>query len=123
MIHMCSIKRSVMASIPNDFVNYKSTPIFTSDNIPKMFLHLHNTRAGVYGKINVISGQLKFYGFTERRGEIEQEILIKQGDMAISPPEYWHKVEFLTDDTSFSVDFYAQKDSDIVTENRSERNE
>ncbi|MCL1127675.1 DUF1971 domain-containing protein [Shewanella surugensis] len=112
-----------MASIPNDFVNYKSTPIFTPDNIPKMFLHLHNTRAGVYGKINVISGQLKFYGFTERRGEIEQEILIKQGDMAISPPEYWHKVEFLTDDTSFSVDFYAQQDSDIVTENRSERNE
>lgn len=75
-----------MPSIPNDFINYKSTPIFTPDNIPKMFLHLHNTRAGVYGKIKVISGQLKFYGFTERRGEIEQEIVIKQGEIAISPP-------------------------------------
>ncbi|NQZ90819.1 MAG: DUF1971 domain-containing protein [Moritella sp.] len=111
-----------MPTIPTDFVNYKSTPVFTPENIPKMFLHLHNTRAGVYGKINVISGSLKFYGFTERRGEIEQEIVIAQDETAISPPEYWHKVEFMSDDTSFRVDFYAQEDSDIVAENRSERN-
>jgi len=113
----------LMHAIPTDFVNYKSTPVFTPDNIPKMFLHLHNTRAGVYGKIMVITGSLKFYGFTERRGEIEQEIVIEQGESAVSPPEYWHKVEFMTDDTRFRVDFYAQKDSDIVAENRSERND
>ncbi|QUM77048.1 DUF1971 domain-containing protein [Moritella sp. 24] len=112
-----------MPSIPNDFVNYKSTPVFTPDNIPKMFLHLHNTRAGVYGKIIVITGELKFYGFAERRGDIEQEVVIRQAESAISPPEYWHKVEFMTDDTSFRVDFYAQQDSDIVAENRSERND
>lgn len=112
-----------MPVIPNDFVNYKSTANFTPDNIPKMFLHLHNTRAGVYGKIIVISGELKFYGFTERRGEVEKEIIIQQDQSAISPPEYWHKVEFMTADTVFRVDFYAHKDSDIVAENRSERND
>ncbi len=112
-----------MPTIPTDFVNYKSTPVFTPDNIPKMFLHLHNTRAGVYGKIIVMSGSLKFYGFAERRGAIEQEIVIEQDESAISPPEYWHKVEFMTDDTAFRVDFYALKDSEIVAENRSERNE
>jgi len=112
-----------MPTIPTDFVNYKSTPVFTPNNIPKMFLHLHNTRAGVYGKIKVTSGSLKFYGFTERRGAIEQEAVIEKGESAISPPEYWHKVEFMTDDTEFRVDFYAQKDSDIVAENRSERND
>ncbi|MFT7682302.1 MAG: tellurite resistance-related uncharacterized protein [Moritella dasanensis] len=112
-----------MPVIPTDFVNYKSTPVFTPANIPKMFLHLHNTRAGVYGEINVISGSLKFYGFAERRGAIEQEIVIGQNETAISPPEYWHKVEFMSDDTSFRVDFYAQQDSDIVAENRSERSD
>lgn len=112
-----------MPVIPTDFVNYKSTPVFTPENIPKMFLHLHNTRAGVYGKINVINGSLKFYGFAERRGAIEKEIVIGQDESAISPPEYWHKVEFMSDDTSFRVDFYAQQDSDIVAENRSERND
>ncbi|WP_144210544.1 DUF1971 domain-containing protein [Shewanella donghaensis] len=112
-----------MISIPDDFINYKSTPEFTKATIPKMFLHLHNTKAGVYGKIGVTKGQLKFYGFTSRRGEVEQEVIIEAGDSGISPPEYWHKVAFLTDDTEFHVDFYAQKDSDIVKQNLSERND
>ncbi|WP_068547058.1 DUF1971 domain-containing protein [Thalassotalea crassostreae] len=112
-----------MQTIPEDFVNYKSTPQFTRSNIPKMFLHLHNTKAGVYGKICVTKGQLKFYGFAHRRGNVEKEIVIDENQSAVSPPEYWHKVEFLTDDTEFHVDFYAQKDSEIVKHNLSERND
>lgn len=112
-----------MLSIPDDFINYKSTPSFTKSNIPKMFLHLHNTKAGVYGKICVTQGELKFFGFTERRGDVEQEVTITAGQSALSPPEYWHKVAFLTEDTEFHVDFYAQKQSDIVKQNLSERNE
>ncbi|MBB1272870.1 DUF1971 domain-containing protein [Psychromonas sp. SR45-3] len=111
-----------MMNIPDDFVHYKSTPLFTKSNIPKLFLFEHNTKAGVFGKICVTSGHLKFYGFSERRGLIEQEIIIPAGESAISPPEYWHKVEFLSDDTAFEVKFYAQKDSDIVKQNLSERN-
>ena len=110
-------------TIPNDFVNYKTTPVFTKTNIPKMFLFEHNTKAGVYGKICVLSGSLKFYGFSERRGAIEKEVIINAGETAISPPEYWHKVEFLTDDTEFQVQFYAQIDSAIVKQNLSERSE
>ncbi|SFC45946.1 DUF1971 domain-containing protein [Pseudoalteromonas denitrificans] len=110
-----------MSQIPNDFVNYKSSAILTKDNVPKMFLHLHNTRAGVYGKICVLAGTLKFYGFTDRRGEVEKEIVIHANESAISPPQYWHKVALLTEDTQFRVDFYAQQDSEIVKENMSER--
>lgn len=110
-------------TIPNDFVNYKTTPLFTKSSVPKLFLFEHNTKAGVFGKICVSSGSLKFYGFAERRGVIEKEVIINAGNTAISPPESWHKVEFLTDDTEFKVQFYAQKDSDIVKENLSERNE
>ncbi|MGS0680982.1 DUF1971 domain-containing protein [Shewanella sp. 125m-7] len=110
-----------MTKIPADYVNYKSTPIFARDTVPKMFLHLHNTKAGVYGQIHVLGGELKFYGFTDRRGEVERELLLKEGDIGISPPQYWHKVEFLSDETRFRVDFWAQKDSDIVAQNLSER--
>lgn len=112
-----------MSQIPDDFTHYKSTPVFSPEQVPKMFLHLHNTKAGVYGKIRVLSGALKFYGFAERRGEIEKEIIIPAGEAAISPPQYWHKVEFMTPQTTFKVDFYAQKDSAIVLENQSERDE
>ncbi|PKG55985.1 MULTISPECIES: DUF1971 domain-containing protein [unclassified Shewanella] len=110
-----------MAMIPTDFVNYKSTPLFDKDTVPKMFLHLHNTKAGVYGQIHVLSGTLKFYGFKDRRAEVEQEIVIEVGQTAISPPQYWHKVELLTEETQFRVDFWAQAGSDIVIENQSER--
>ncbi|MGB0938620.1 MAG: DUF1971 domain-containing protein [Colwellia sp.] len=111
-----------MNKIPENFINYKSTKTFDKSNVPKMFLHLHNTRAGVYGKIYVTSGTLKFFGFTHRRGEIEQEITIESGSYAISPPEYWHKVELLTEDTKFHVDFYADKESEIAKDALSERN-
>lgn len=110
-----------MNNLPENFVNYKSTAVFDKNSVPKMFLHLHNTRVGVYGKICVISGTLQFYGFAHRKGNIEQEISIVAGDFAVSPPEYWHKVEFLTEETTFRVDFYADKDSDIVKENLTER--
>lgn len=103
-----------MKSIPKNFINYKSTPIFDKNNVPKMFLHEHNTKEGVYGKIKVLRGSLTFYGFSQRRGEIEQEVTLLAGDSAISPPQYWHKVALLTQETQFKVDFYAQQDSDIV---------
>jgi tellurite resistance-related uncharacterized protein len=41
---------------------------------------------------------------------------------AILPFEYWRKVEFLTEDTQLRVDFYADKNSEIVQDNLSERN-
>lgn len=106
--------------IPDDFVNYKTTFMMNKDNIPKLFLFEHNTKAGVYGKICVVTGELKFSGFKTRRGDVEQEITIKAGDFAISPPEYWHKVELITEDTEFEVKFYAQKDSEIVQKNLSD---
>lgn len=111
-----------MKQIPQNFVNYKSTATFDKQSVPKMFLHLHNTRSGVYGKICVTSGSLKFYGFTQRRGDIEIEKNLTADEFICSPPEYWHKVEFLTDDTTFRVDFYADENSEIVAQNLNERN-
>lgn len=112
-----------MNQIPENFVNYKYTPTFEKNSVPKMFLHLQNTRAGVYGKICITSGTLKLFGFfTQRRGDIEQAISIEAGDFFVSPPEYWHKVKFLTEDTTFCVDFYADQNYEIVKESLSERN-
>lgn len=114
---------SIMALVPKDFVNYKSTPVFSRDNVPKMLLHMHNTKAGVYGQIQVLTGSLKFYGFTGSRGELDKEIIIRAGETAISHPEYWHKVELLTEDTQFRLHFYAHKDSAIAAAQQSERSE
>ncbi|WP_094752553.1 DUF1971 domain-containing protein [Psychromonas sp. CD1] len=108
--------------IPKDFVHYKSSLIMNKNNVPKLFLFEHNTKAGVYGEICVLAGSLKFYGFSERRGIIEKELIIHRGEIAVSAPEYWHKVEFLTENTQFQVKFYAHKSSQIIIDNSSERN-
>jgi tellurite resistance-related uncharacterized protein len=112
-----------MSLVPKDFVNYKSTLVLTQNNVPKMLLHMHNTKVGVYGQIQVLVGALKFYGFTDRRGVQDKEVVIKAGETAISHPEYWHKVELLTEDTQFRIHFYAHKDSAIVVQQPSERSE
>lgn len=103
-----------MALVPKDYVNYKSTPVYDIETVPKMLLHRHNTKVGVYGQIQVLKGQLKFVGFEERRGEVDKEIIIKENETAISHPQYWHRVELLTPDTQFRVNFYAHKSSEIV---------
>ncbi|MBL4909597.1 MAG: DUF1971 domain-containing protein [Alteromonadaceae bacterium] len=69
----------------------------------------------------VLSGVLKFYGFASRKGDVEQEVIIQAGKTAISPPEYWHKVEFIKENTQFKVEFYAKEGSSIVVENLSAR--
>lgn len=110
-----------MTTIPAHFVNYKSTQTFSKNNVPKMFIHRHNTRAGVYGKICVLQGTLKFYGFSSMKGDVEQEVIIKANEHVISPPQYWHKVEFLTDDCQFQVKFFADEAGTIVKKHLNER--
>lgn len=110
-----------MSKIPTNHINYKSTKIFNKDNIPQLLLYSHNTKAGVYGEIVVLTGKLKFYGLKEHKGEVEKELIIKSGETAISPPQYWHRVEFLTHDTTFKINFYADKDSDTARQSLWER--
>ena len=110
-----------MAQIPSDFVNYRSSASFTKESVPKLLLYSHNTKDGVYGEIVVEKGRLKFFGLVENKGKVDKEVIIEAGDVAISPPQYWHRVEFLTEDTVFKINFYAQKDSATATENLSER--
>lgn len=107
--------------IPNDYVNYRSSGEFNKETIPKLLLNSHNTKAGVYGKITVLEGSLKFYGLTSDNGDIEKILIINKSESAVSPPQYWHKVELLREDTRFKIDFYAHKDSEIAQKNLSER--
>ncbi len=106
-----------MPLVPKDYINYRSTPVYDAVTTPKTLLHRHNTKAGVYGQIQVLQGQLKFTGFKDKRGDLDKEVIINANETAISHPQYWHKVELLTPDTQFRVNFFAHKDSVIVEQN------
>ncbi|MFO6426833.1 DUF1971 domain-containing protein [Escherichia coli] len=51
-------------------------------------------------------GQISGYA-DEHSAEPDQVILIEAGQFAVFPPEKWHNIEAMTDDTYFNIDFFV----------------
>ena len=49
-----------MQVFPNDVTAYKKTPEFNESSIPKGLLKTHKTKAGVWGKIVILEGELQY---------------------------------------------------------------
>lgn len=97
--------------IPSHWKIKRSTHFFTKDKVPKALLTHHNTAEGVYGQICVMQGTVTFYGFADEAAtEPEKTIVIKAGQFAVSPPQYWHRVE-LSDDAQFNINFWTEVDT------------
>lgn len=95
-------------TIPAHFVHTRSTPFWDRNSVPRTLLTHHNTKKGVFGRLCVMRGAVKYYGFAaEHERSPEREIVINAGQFGISPPQYWHHIELLTPDTCFNIDFFA----------------
>lgn len=102
-----------MFKIPANYHVTRSTPFFNRQTVPAALLSHHNTKAGVYGRLSVMQGAVKYYGFANEQAQTpEIEVTINAGQFGASPPQYWHKVELLTEDTYFNLDFFAQDSAD-----------
>ena len=100
--------------IPKHFVHTRSTPFWDKESVPRALLTHHNTKKGVYGRLSVMQGAVKYYGFANEHDTTpEVEVVIEAGQFGISPPEYWHHVEGLTDDTYFNIDFFADPQEEL----------
>ena len=102
-----------MSEIPYNFYRYKQLPIFTEKTIPKWLLTSHNTKIGVYGKINVLEWKLKYFYLKNEAWEIEKEVFVEAGDYIVSEPQKWHKIEAMWE-TKIFIDFYEKKDEKIT---------
>ncbi len=57
-----------------------------------------------------MQGTVIFYGFADEQAtEPEKRIVINAGEFAVSPPQYWHRVE-LSEDAQFNINFWSEKD-------------
>lgn len=45
---------------PPGFVSYKKSPVFAEGSIPQGLQSQHSTKKGVWGKIQVLAGQLEY---------------------------------------------------------------
>ena len=101
-------------TIPKNFRHTRSTPFWDKTTVPDALLTHHNTKAGVYGRLSVMQGAVKYSGFrNEQDTTPEIEVVIEAGHFGISPPRYWHHIELLTDDTYFNIDFFAAPDATL----------
>ncbi len=83
---------------PEGLSEYKRTPEFTQDTIPKGLLKNHTTKLGTWGKIHVMEGKL-LYKLDGQKG-----IVVLPMQTANIPPEMLHSVE-ADGDVRFYVTF------------------
>lgn len=88
--------------LPDHFVAYRRTPEFTQDTVPAALRKDHSTRPGVWAKVNVIEGRLRY-----RIDAWKVDTVLTPGQPGVVVPEVLHCVEPLGP-TRFYVEFYGQ---------------
>ena len=78
-----------MKQLPPGLTSYKRTPEFSEATIPAGLLREHKTRAGVWGRIHVTSGSLR-YRILEPTLE---EHILDEATFGIVEPDVLHEVE------------------------------
>lgn len=87
--------------MPNGFVTYRKTPVFTAETVPRGLQSRHSTKKGVWGRLSVSSGTLAFV----LEGPAEEREVVEAGQTVIIVPEVEHRVEVLGP-VEFFVEFY-----------------
>ena len=78
-----------MKALPTDVVAYKRTPEVHEDTIPAALRHAHDTKAGTWGRIVVLEGEL-LYRILEPAVE---ETWLRPGVDGVVEPTVRHEVE------------------------------
>lgn len=89
--------------MPEGFAPYKQTPAFTAETVPAALLSAHSTRAGVWARIEVLEGRLRYQVFAP----LERDSVLEPGEPGIIPAEVEHRVEPLGD-VRFTVEFFRR---------------
>ena len=90
--------------LPEGFVPYKRTSVFTEETLPDALRKDHSTKTGVWGKIVVEEGKLRY-----RVASLNADTELSAHKAGIVLPEVLHNVEPLGT-VRFFVEFYRAPD-------------
>jgi tellurite resistance-related uncharacterized protein len=90
--------------LPNNFVPYKRTPVFTKESVPAGLRNDHSTKTGVWARINVEEGKLRYCV-----PAFDAKMELSPDKVGVVVPEVQHKVEPLGP-VRFFVEFYRAPD-------------
>lgn len=88
---------------------YKSTPIFDESTLPDAIRNDHNTKAGVWGLLVVLEGEVTLVFHDPHR-----VVSVTPGHPAIIAPQAVHHVE-VVEPMKMRVDFYREHPLGTVT--------
>lgn len=94
--------------MPKKLIAYKRMPLWTKDTMPEAVQRKHNTKIGTWGKITVLKGKLKFVELTENGEEVASHVFEAGADNPMAQPQAWHRVDALTDDVEWFLEFYCE---------------
>lgn len=93
--------------LPEGFQAYKRTPEFDAASIPDGLRKAHSTKSGVWAKVHVVEGQLRYVV----HAPLNQEYILEPTRAGIIVPELLHYVEPLGP-VRFFVEFFRHPQSD-----------
>lgn len=83
-------------------VPYKTTPVFDEVSLPEAIRNRHNTKAGVWGLLRVIEGEVALVFEDPPR-----RVAVTPASPAPIPPQAWHHVE-VAGPMRMQVEFYRE---------------
>jgi tellurite resistance-related uncharacterized protein len=89
------------SDLPPGLTHVRTTDVFDNDSVPPGLLHAHHVADGVWGRLVVHSGAVRFL-FEDQP---DSPSVLLAGDTIAIPPARPHHVE-LDEPATFSVEFY-----------------
>ena len=90
--------------LPEHFISYKQTPVFSEESLPDGLKKDHSSKTGVWAKIIVTEGKLLY-----RVAALDTEMELSRNQAGIVVPDVLHCVEPLGA-VRFFVEFYRSPD-------------
>lgn len=88
------------SDIPENIQKYAESPVFTEDNVPAKLTSTHDTKAGVWGRLCILEGRLKYI----IPGPPLSSSIIETGEIGVIRPEQPHRVEMIGP-VKFKIEF------------------
>ncbi len=98
--------------LPDSFIAYKRTPVFTEESLPAGLRKDHSTKAGVWAKITVAEGKVCY-----RVPALKVDIELSPDRVGIVVPEVLHSVQPLGE-VRFFVEFYKAREDTLGSGDR-----
>ncbi|CQH05163.1 SAM-dependent methyltransferase TehB [Yersinia enterocolitica] len=86
---------------------YKQLPVWNSAGVPAMFREKHNTKAGTWAKLTILSGEMDFLILDEAGNTLERHPFSCENQPPFIEPQVWHRIAACSDDLQCQLSFYC----------------